>query len=513
MLRLRIIHHLRTAIFLLVLLMVLGALGTLIWANVTGMPKSWRQAVERAIAEHGIHLEIGHLSYHPLEGIVARNVKIYATAQRQQIISRLEGIILDLDNAKLAKGDIQLAKVKLDGARLVLPVDPNDPESEMLEINNLHGEFIPPGNPHIEVRNARGSIAGIEVVLNARIADDLSEHLSAPQPGNQDNQRELIAKMQERGIQPDTRTWAQLGRAYIANRDLPAARALLHQLRLDGIEVSPFLLVPMLNELAEARDLDGLAAEEKRIEPRLLTTAPVVGVLLKGYGNCRRTDLAEATVGRAPGCLEDARVLSALARVYALSKERPRDLERFSSPKSAESPVVVAANAWVGLALSFSGSEQEALRWMSGFKGSGVMFFHGVRCSVASRVGAAQLATALRQLFDDLNLTTEELFEAYLRLAITFIRAHREVSSELVAELNEAFVNQLRGSRSARAVLSDLIRAQTYPWLAMAIAFSNRFYSDFLELELLLDDESARKQAIQDLNFARTWSSSQANLC
>jgi pentatricopeptide repeat protein len=331
------------------------------------------------------------------------------------------------------------------------------------------------------------------------------------QLGDTVSMRGLLIRMKERGVQPDTHTWAQLVRAYCAKRDLPGARALLDQLRVDGIEVSAYHWVPILNELAESRDVDGLAAEEKRIEPRLLSTAPVIGVLLKGYGNCRRTDLAEATVGRASGCLEDVHLLGALARVYALSRERPRDLERFSTCKRAESPETAVTNAWVGLALSFSGSEQEALRWMSGLKGSRVMFFHGVRCSVASRVGAAELATALRQLFDDVNLTTEEISEAYSRLAITSIRAHREVNSELVAELNEAFVNQLRGGRSARAVLSDLIRAQTYPWLAMTIAFSNRLDFDFLELEVLLEDESARKRAIQDLDFARTWSSSQVN--
>ena len=332
------------------------------------------------------------------------------------------------------------------------------------------------------------------------------------QLGDTVGMRGLLTSMKERGVEPDTHTWAQLVRAYCAKRDLPGARVLLDQLRVDGIEVSAYHWVPILNELAESRDVDGLAAEEKRIEPRLRSTAPVVGVLLKGYGNCRRTDLAEATVRSAPGCLEDARLLGALARVYALSRERPRDLERFSIRKGAESSEMLVTNAWVGLALSFSGSEQEALRWMSGLKGSRVMFFHGVRCSVASRVGATQLATALRQLFDDVNLTTEEISEAYLRLAVTSIRAHREVNSELVAELNGAFVNQLRGSRSARAVLSDLIRAQTYPWLAMTIAFSDRLDFDFLELEVLLEDESARKRAIQDLEFARTWSSSQVNL-
>ncbi len=195
MLKLRIIHHLRTAIFLLVLTVILGSVGTLIWANSTGMPKSWRQAVERAIAQHGIHVEIGGLSYHPLEGVIARQVKVFANSERKEVISRLEGLILDLDNAKLAKGEVQLSKVKLSKARLVLPVNPDDPNSEVLEITNIEGEFIPPGNRHIEIRNARGTIEGIDIVLNAKITDDLIQDVDPAKPSNQDGHRDLMARI------------------------------------------------------------------------------------------------------------------------------------------------------------------------------------------------------------------------------------------------------------------------------------------------------------------------------
>lgn len=195
MLRLRIIHRIRTAAFLLVLTLLVGAVGTLIWANYTGMPKAWRQAFERGIARHGIHAEIGALSYNPLEGITARKVTVYASEERKQVISRLEGIILDLDNAKLAKGEIQLARVKLNDARLFLPVYPDDPDSEVLEIDNINGEFIPPGNPHIEIRNARGRISGIDLVLNARIADDRRRATSDQPASQQKNNGELLARV------------------------------------------------------------------------------------------------------------------------------------------------------------------------------------------------------------------------------------------------------------------------------------------------------------------------------
>lgn len=194
MLRLKIIHQLRTAVFLLVASTIAGGAGLLWWANSTGMPESWRNAIERNIAKHDIHIEIGALSLHPLQGIIAREVRVYADASRQQVISRLEGVILDLDNAKLAKGQFQLAQIKLSNAKLSLPVDPDRSDSEVIEITGIEGTFIPPGNRKMEIRNATGNLGGIEITINASILDDLSETRPSETRLSSEGERHLIDK-------------------------------------------------------------------------------------------------------------------------------------------------------------------------------------------------------------------------------------------------------------------------------------------------------------------------------
>lgn len=193
--RLHIIHRLRTALFLLVSGGIAAALGLLWWANHIGMPESWRNAIERNIAEHDIHVEIGSLSLHPLKGIMASRVSVFSDASRKQVISRLEGVILDLDNSQLAKGRFQLAQIKLSNAKLSLPVDPKNPDSEVIEVTGIEGTFIPPGNRFVEIRNARGTISGIQLILDAKIADDLSEPPAADASLTTGNQRELISKI------------------------------------------------------------------------------------------------------------------------------------------------------------------------------------------------------------------------------------------------------------------------------------------------------------------------------
>ena len=195
MYRLHLKRNLRTLAFLLTLSAVFGALGVLWWANHTGLPESWRAAIEREVAKQGAHLKIGGLRYVLLRGIVASDVRIYSEAEHLREISRLERVILDFDNTKLARGLIHLNKLQLDDARLILPADPNNPASETLDITDANGTVFMPGNRRLEVRDAHGKIAGIDVTLNARLVGYQQEGSKAPDDSNSGRRRALLAQV------------------------------------------------------------------------------------------------------------------------------------------------------------------------------------------------------------------------------------------------------------------------------------------------------------------------------
>ncbi len=195
MYHLHLARNLRSLAFLLIIAAVLSALGTLWWANRTGLPESWRTAIEREISKQGAHVEIGALSYVPLRGVVATKVRVFSDPHLQQEISRLERVILDFDKAKLAQGRVRLTKIELKDAALVLPVDPKDPDSEVLEISHANGIVFIPGGRRIEIRNATGLISGIEVSLNARLIGYQQQGESRPDDSEMGNRRHLIARI------------------------------------------------------------------------------------------------------------------------------------------------------------------------------------------------------------------------------------------------------------------------------------------------------------------------------
>ncbi|HEX5789641.1 MAG TPA: AsmA-like C-terminal region-containing protein [Luteolibacter sp.] len=237
--KLNLILLLRSTGFVLFMLAIVGGIGALLWLNQTGMPESWRKTVERGMAARGLHVRIGALSIDPFRGILAREVRVYSDAERTKAISRLEGVILDLDKTRLARGEFLLSKVILRNALLELPLDPEDADSEILTITDLNGTFVPPGNRRLEIRNARGMISGVAITLNARIQEKSTAGAGkAGPPTDRKNQRQLLS-----GLIKELRMWnfdpnqpPQLDIRYEEDRNLAESAHAAIILRATGIE-------------------------------------------------------------------------------------------------------------------------------------------------------------------------------------------------------------------------------------------------------------------------------------
>jgi AsmA-like C-terminal region len=195
MYHLHLTRNLRSLAFLLVVAAVLTSVGALWWANHTGLPAPWRTAVEQQIAKQGAFVKIGSLRYAILQGIIATDVRVYSEPEHLREISRLERVILDCDKTKLARGIVQLNKIQLDRARLILPVDPKNPDSETLHVTDAEGTIFMPGDQRIEVRDAHGKIAGIDVALNARLIWFRHEGPKPADNSNVSKRRILMAKI------------------------------------------------------------------------------------------------------------------------------------------------------------------------------------------------------------------------------------------------------------------------------------------------------------------------------
>ena len=148
---------------------MIAAGGGLWWANQTGLPDSWRGEIEKALAAQGLHADIAGLRYWPLQGVEADEVTVYADETRKRVVARVREVMVDVDRTKLARGEVRVERLDLEGGSLTLPVDPDDPDSKVLEVKNASGRVLMPGGRRLEVLDARGEVGGIRLEFEALI--------------------------------------------------------------------------------------------------------------------------------------------------------------------------------------------------------------------------------------------------------------------------------------------------------------------------------------------------------
>lgn len=139
-----------------------GAVWLGVYAYDSGFTRKWRSLIAKELAKHGLRAEIGKLTLDPVEGLTARDVKIFDMTHRDQRLADINSLSLDVDLPKLLSKEPFLRTIHLQKADVSMPVDPGDPRSEWLKVSGLTARLVFQRD-RIEIARADGVISGILV--------------------------------------------------------------------------------------------------------------------------------------------------------------------------------------------------------------------------------------------------------------------------------------------------------------------------------------------------------------
>ena len=110
-----------------------------------GFTKKWRKLIMEEFDRRGIEAEIGKLTIDPLDGLVARNIRIYSDETRSSLVASINNITLDIDLVKLLRKKQFLNSVEFRDTDIFLPIDPNLKDGEKIKITDLKARVRVPG--------------------------------------------------------------------------------------------------------------------------------------------------------------------------------------------------------------------------------------------------------------------------------------------------------------------------------------------------------------------------------
>ena len=175
-----ILHHIK---FIVALCLVLTAgilVGGAYYINQSGINDQWRDRIAMELENLGVIADFDSLRFEITKGIVAKGVRIYADSKREDILAKLEHLVIDVDKTKLMRGKIRVNNIALKDADITLPIDSGDPNGKLISINKLEGEMYLPDKKTIEARELEGFLSGIHISMDARIWSDNDDQHHGP---------------------------------------------------------------------------------------------------------------------------------------------------------------------------------------------------------------------------------------------------------------------------------------------------------------------------------------------
>ncbi|MBT8044133.1 MAG: hypothetical protein KJO79_04205, partial [Verrucomicrobiae bacterium] len=97
MLRRRILHHVRLVLVLCAGLVLGSVVGGVYYLNQSGLNDQLRDRIAQELENLGVVADFQSLRFEPTKGLIATGVRIYADDSREDVVARLEHLVIDVD--------------------------------------------------------------------------------------------------------------------------------------------------------------------------------------------------------------------------------------------------------------------------------------------------------------------------------------------------------------------------------------------------------------------------------
>lgn len=148
-----------------------------------GFTQKWRVYLIEEFEKRGIYLTLERLTLDPLEGLVARGVRIYQDREHKLMLAKADHLTLDFDYSKMLRKEVFVESMDLRQVNLSLPLDPEDPASERLTLDGLNTRLYLIGD-RIEIRKAEAELYGLQINITGSLLKPL------PHIGPRDEKKE-----------------------------------------------------------------------------------------------------------------------------------------------------------------------------------------------------------------------------------------------------------------------------------------------------------------------------------
>ncbi|MDD5198472.1 MAG: AsmA-like C-terminal region-containing protein [Terrimicrobiaceae bacterium] len=171
---------------------LLGVPVLLAYVQFVGFSAEWRAKVARALSGPAFTVEIGRLTFHPFEGIVAEGLNLYRVATPPRQVAQIDQLVISPNLSELLHGRVSIDRLNLENASIAIPFASDGVQPDAILLRDLRAE-IWSGNGQVTISHAECVMQDIHVTLHGHLLLPAGGGMSRPAaPAHSDSRVALI---------------------------------------------------------------------------------------------------------------------------------------------------------------------------------------------------------------------------------------------------------------------------------------------------------------------------------
>ncbi|MEI6350615.1 MAG: hypothetical protein WCP06_05855, partial [Verrucomicrobiota bacterium] len=172
------------AFWITVCLSVATVLWSLWYVNTRGFSKKWRGVLMAELEKRGVNVSIKRLTLNPMQGLVAKDVKVMTARRHGRVLANIDEIVLDINYSNLVHQESFLNAIDLRDATLSLPLEPGNTGNERLAVSALNARILLP--PHqLYIAQAEADVDGLHISATGRLVNPEQFQKTSDTPDDQ----------------------------------------------------------------------------------------------------------------------------------------------------------------------------------------------------------------------------------------------------------------------------------------------------------------------------------------
>lgn len=168
--------------------LLLAVPALLVYLQFVGFGGRWRAQVAHALGGPTFAVEIGRLTFHPFEGIVAEKLTVHRRGHVPRRLAEIGRIVVSPNLAELLRGRVSIDRLDVEGTDVEIPFADDGRQPDAIRLRDLRAEILS-GNGQVTVSLIECELEGIRIAVRGRFLMPERIRPMAAQPAAAENRQ------------------------------------------------------------------------------------------------------------------------------------------------------------------------------------------------------------------------------------------------------------------------------------------------------------------------------------